>query len=480
MAETLKEKTAKGLFWGGLSNGVQQLLNLVFGIFLSRILDANDYGMVGMLAIFVAIANTLQESGFTIALANKKEVTHEDNNAVFWCSVLIGICTYIILFLSAPLIADFYDKQELIPLSRFLFLSFLISSTGTAHNAILFRNLMVKQKAISQLIALSVSGITGIILALKGMAYWGLAIQSVTYITIVTTCFWFFSSWRPTFSFNLSPIKKIFGLSSKVMITNLFTQFNNNIFSTLLGKFYSTPDVGFYAQAAKWNNIGYSLINGMTNGIAQPVLSQVSDEPARQLNVFRKMLRFTAFVSFPAMFGLALISKEFILLTVTAKWLPSVPILQILCLWGAFFPINMLYSNLIISKNNPNIYMWNTIILGLIQLLGILLIYPYGIYTMVTCFVAINISWFFVWHYFAWKQLHFKLIHALKDILPFALIAGACMIATHYITRQIENIYILFALKILIAASLYTLILWITKSVTFKESISYLLKKKQR
>jgi O-antigen/teichoic acid export membrane protein len=338
---------------------------------------------------------------------------------------------------------------------------------------------MVKQKAISQIIALIVSGITGITLALNGMAYWGLAIQSVTYIAAVTSCFWFFSSWQPTFSFDFSPIRRIFGASSKVLITNLFTQFNNNIFSTLLGKFYSTADVGFYTQANKWNSIGYSLINGMTNGIAQPVLNRVSEEPERQLNISRKMLRFTAFLSFPAMFGLALIANEFILITVSDKWLPSVPILQIICMWGAFFPINMLYSNLIISKGHLNIYMWNTIVLGILQLLVMLLVYPYGIFSMIVCFVSINILWFFVWHYFAWKQLRFKLIHALKDIVPFALIAGVCMIATHYLTKEIENMYLLLISKILIAAFLYTSVLWAAKSVTLKESVTYLLKKKR-
>ena len=137
MSESLKEKTAKGLFWGGFSNGIQQLLNLFFGIFLARLLNADDYGMVGMLTIFIAVAGTLQESGFTNALTNKREVTHKDYNAVFWFSTLTGITMYILLFLSAPLIADFYDKPELVPLARYLFIGFLISSSATAHNAVL-------------------------------------------------------------------------------------------------------------------------------------------------------------------------------------------------------------------------------------------------------------------------------------------------------------------------------------------------------
>ena len=139
MAEqSLKEKTAKGLFWGGFSNGIQQLLNLLFGIIITRMLDSTDYGMIGMLAIFTAVANSIQESGFTAALANKQTFRHEDYNAVFWFSFLMGASLYLLLFFCAPFIAAFYKTPQLIPLSRFLFLGFLISSCGTAHNAVLF------------------------------------------------------------------------------------------------------------------------------------------------------------------------------------------------------------------------------------------------------------------------------------------------------------------------------------------------------
>lgn len=195
--QSLKEKTAKGLLWGGVSNGVQQLLNLIFGIFLARLLTPADYGMVGMLTIFTAIAGTLQESGFTVALANKKNISHKDYNAVFWFSTLMGLSLYTILFFSAPLIANYYRQPDLVPLARLTFLGFLISSTATAHNAYLFRNLMVKQKAISQLPALLLSGTTGIIMALNGMSYWGIAIQSLIYIAIINLSFWYFSPCVP-------------------------------------------------------------------------------------------------------------------------------------------------------------------------------------------------------------------------------------------------------------------------------------------
>ena len=162
---SLKDKTAKGLLWGGLSNGIQQLLNLVIGIFLARLLSQSDYGMVGMLAIFTALGTTLQEGGFISALNKRRNASYEDFNAVFWTSLGIGVTIYIILFLSAPLIANFYNEPRLIPLSRYIFLSFVISSLSTAPRAYMFRNMMVRETSIMTIISLAVSGIVAVAMA---------------------------------------------------------------------------------------------------------------------------------------------------------------------------------------------------------------------------------------------------------------------------------------------------------------------------
>ena len=474
MAEqSLKDKTAKGLFWGGLSNGLLQFLNLFFGVFLARILTPADYGMIGMLTIFSLIAGSLQESGFIAALANKKEVVHKDYNAVFWFSTGLSFCLYIILFFCAPLIADFYHVPELTALSRYSFLGFFIDSLGTAQSAFLFRNLMVKQKAMSSVIALIFSGIVGVLLASLGFAYWGIATQNLVYVATVTVCYWCFSSWRPTFHLDFTPLKGMLSFSSKLLLTNIFGHINNNLFSVILGKFYSETEVGYFGQANKWNMMGHSLITGMVNGVAQPVLAQVSDDKERQSRVFRKMLRFTAFISFPAMFGLSLVAPELITIAITDKWAASAEILRLLCISGAFIPIITLYSNLLISKGKSNVYMWNTICLGMTQLLVMLLLYPYGIHTMVLVYVLINIVWLLVWHYFVWREIRLRLFQALKDIMPFAVISGGIMIATYYITLFMQNIYLLFVSKVIIASSLYMIIMWCSGSITFKESMQY-------
>ena len=186
------------------------------------------------------------------------------------------------------------------------------------------------------------------------------------------------------------------------------------------------------------------------------------------------MLRFTAFVSFPAMLGLGIVSEELITITITDKWYSSISIMQILCISGAFTPIAYLYQQLIISKGKSRIYMWNTIALGII----FLLVHSHGIYAMLAVYVSTNILWLLTWHYFVWQEIGLKLRHALIDILPYAVIATTVMVITYYSTRSIENIYLRLASKIVLAAALYVAAMWGSRSVTFKESIQYFIKKK--
>lgn len=476
---SLKEKTAKGLFLGGFSNGIQQLLNLGFGIVLGRLLNDSDYGMVGMLTVFSAIASALQEGGFVSALTNRERVCHKDYNAVFWFSAFSSIIIYTLLFFAAPLIADFYEIPELIPLARFSFLGFVIASLNIAPRAYLFKNLKIKETTIVSISSLAVSGIVGITLAANGFAYWGIAAQSITYVVAMTILTFYFSRWRPSFQFDFKPIKEMIGFSSKLIITNIFNIINNNLFSVLLGRFYSEREVGNFTQANKWNGMGHTLITGMINGIAQPVFTSVANDKARQLAIFRKLLRFTAFISFPAMLGLSLVSKELIVITITEKWLASADILQVLCIWGAFIPIINLFSNLIISRGHSSIYMWNSISLSILQIIAVCAMFPYGLEWMLRVFVMINISWLFVWLVFVKREIGLTLRDMLKDISPYMLLSIALVVVAHYATRSIENLHLSMAAKILIVGSLYVLTLWKLHSVILQESIEFLLKKKK-
>ena len=475
--ETLKDKTAKGLLWGGVSNGIQQLLNLAFGIFLARLLTQADYGMVGLLTVFSSIASALQEGGFISALNRKKEVSHEDYNAVFWFNASCSVVIYLLLYMAAPLVADFYNEPQLTPLARYLFLGFVISSLNIVPRAMMFRNLMVKDMNLITLIALTIAGIVGVTLAANGFAYWGIATQSIVFVSMMTVLSYAFTRWHPSLRVNIQPIKDMIGFSSKLVVTNVFTIINQNLFTNLIGKFYSVTEVGNFSQANKWNQMGHTFVNSMLNGVAQPIFAKVDEDRERQLRVFRKLLRFTAFVSFPAMFGLSLVSQEVIIIAITEKWLASAHILSVLCIWGAFVPINNLFANLIITRGHSNIYMWSTIVLCLLLLGAVIGAYPFGFEWMLRAFVGINIGWLLVWWWFVHREIGLRFIEMLRDLSPYLLLSAALTIGCHYLLAGMDNIYLSLLLKVLIVGILYVAILWMAGSVILKESVGFLLGK---
>lgn len=475
MAGGLKEKAARGFLWGGLNNGAVQVLGALFGIFLLRLLSPSDYGKIAMLTVFANLASTLQESGFMAALCNLKDPTHRDYNAVFWFNIMMGGSLYVLLYLCAPLIADFYHDADLLWLSRYMFLGFFITSFGTVQRAWLFRNMMNKQTCIIAIVSLVVSNVVGILMAWLGYAFWGLATQSLLFVSCMVLMNWYYSPWRPSLHIDLRPAWQMFGFSSRLLLTNVVNTLSSNAFSFLLGKFYGAHSAGVYGNARKWDDMCSSSINGMLTGVAQPVMAQVRDNRERSRQVFRKMLRFVSFVSFPCMFGIGLISREFLLIFTGPKWEESAYLLSLLSIYGAVFPLLTLYGQMVISQGRSNINMYSTMALSSLILLGLVLLHSYGLYVMVFYFIGINVAWLFVWQYFAYRLIGLRLWEALSDVLPFLLLSAACMALTWWITRPIESLWLLLVAKVVLAAVFYVTAIWISGARIMRESVDYLL-----
>lgn len=455
----LKEKTAKGLLWGALNSGSTQLLNLIFGIFLGRLITPAEYGIVGVLSIFTLIAGNLQSSGFTQALVNLKAPRNEDYTAVFWFNTLTSFVLYALLFLSAPLIARFFHQPCLVEVSRFVFLSFVISSFGIAHNAYMTKNMMNRELAIIGAIALLCSGGVATFLAFYGFSYWSLAWQQIIYITVLNIGRYYYTPWRPSWHFTFEPVRKMFGFSVKILITNIINTLSNNILTLLFGRLYPIKAVGDYSQAYKWNTMASAFVANAVGQVAQPVLASVKEEQGRSVRVFRKMLRFTAFLSFPAMFGLAIISNEFILLTIGKRWIDAVPLLQMLCIGGAFVPFYTLYQNVAISNGRSDIYMFCNIAQIVLQLVIIGFFYHLGINTMVMVYTLFTIAWLFVWQWTACRIIGLRFREVIKDVMPTLCIALLVMATTYFVTLSLHHLLLLLICRILIAALLYAAIM---------------------
>ena len=485
--ESLKEKTAKGLFWGGMNNGVQQLLGLAFGIILGRLLDPSDYGMTAMLAVFSVIANELQSSGFKTGLINLREPKHEDYNAVFWFNIVAGVVLYVVLWFAAPLIADYYHEPKLIPLSRYVFLGFVFSSFGMAQSAYLTKQMQIKQIAKCGMTATLSSSLVSVAMAAMGFGYWALATQYLMYIAVNTVLLWYFSPWRPSLPRIFHPLKKIFPFSFRIMLSAIFTQLNNNVMNLLLGHYYGKTNTGHYNQGYQWSSKCFLLVGNMLRQVDQTVLVGLRDERERQLAVLRKMMRFTAFISFPLLFCLAMVSHEFIVLAIGEKWAFAASLLPLLCLSGAFMPLSTLLTDSVISQHRSDIYLWSTVALGVLQIAMMVGLWRQGIAVMVWAYTLLNIIWVFVWHFFVSRLMGYGLLAFLKDIVPFALAAAGVMAVSWWMGEFIVysllfiddylKLWVLLISRVVIAMLLYYGVMRIAGAVILKECLDFIRRK---
>ena len=478
---SLKERTAKGLFWGAMNSGTTQVLNLVFGIVLARLLSPEAYGIVGVLAIFTAIAGDLQSAGFTQALINIHRPTARDYNSVFSFNVCMSLLMYMVLFLCAPFIASFFHQPCLTSVSRVVFLSFFVASLGIAHGGYMTKNMMNKEFAILGVLALVVSGTVGITLALLGFSYWALAWQQISYVAVANLGrYYYVKDWRPRLTFDFAPVRQMASFALKILVTRIVNTFSNNILTVIFGRLFPIRQVGNYSQAFKWDTMAHSLISNTVGQLAQTVLVEASPQPSpierecpslgrrkgedalslgegrgEVLRAFRKMIRFTAFLSMPLMFGFALVAKEFILVTIGEKWLDCVPLLQVLCISGAFMPLYIMYQNLAISQGRSDIFMWLNLVQIVLQIAVILTFAQYGMFFMVTAYSAFQVLWLLPWHLYTGRLIRYRWLDAFKDVAPFAVVSILAMGLTYVLSQPIGNIYLLLPLRVLIAATLY-------------------------
>jgi len=475
--DNLKEKTAKGIAWGAVNNGATQVLSLVFGIVLARKLSTEDYGLVALLTIFTALAGCIQAAGFSPALANLKTPTHRDYNAVAWFNILAGLSMYVVLFFCAPLIAWFFDEPQLTDVSRLVFLTIPISAIGIVPNAKLWIEFRTRENAIAGIFSLLASGACGVWMAYNGWAYWSLAWQQVIYISVGIIMRFYFTRWHPTLPVDFTPVRRMFRFSSKLLLTNMLTVTSQNVLTFIFGKLLPISVVGQFSQANKWNSMANSFISGTLGSVAQPVFTSVGNDTMRQERVFRKMMRFTAFFSFPIMLGLALVSREFILNTIGEKWVDCIPLLQILCVGGAFLPLHTIYQNFIISHGRSDLYLRIVILQILLQIGIVLTLSSQGITMMVAAFSILNIVFTVFWHY-AMRYVHpMAAKDVLKDTAPFAMIAATVMLVTYYVTLSITNLWLLLLARIVVAVVLYYIIMRLLNVAILNECLNLIRKK---
>ena len=291
---------------------------------------------------------------------------------------------------------------------------------------------------------------------------------------------WHFSPWRPTIhGISFAPVQRMFRFSCKILATTIMTHLNNNVLNILLGHYFSPRDTGNYNQAYQWNTKCYSLVQSMVAQVAQPVLVSLGNEPGRQTDVFRKMMRFTAFIAFPLLLGFGLVAKEFIVIAIGEKWLASAELIQILCIAGATMPIATLFSNMIISKGKSGTFFWCTFSLGVVQIVTMMLIWQQGIVRMVQAYTILNVLWLGVWLFFVRRLTGYGFRMFFCDVMPFALTATAVMTATHYATQPIENLWLLLLTRFVLAVALYYVVMKVARVKILAECEQFVRRRKK-
>lgn len=353
----IKNKTKRGMIWNTIERFSVQIISFIFSTILARILSPNDYGTIGLLTVFINISNVFIDSGFSKALIQKTERTEHDYSTILIFNFVIGVIIYSILFFIAPLIARFYDKPELVNLSRSLFICVILISLTVVQSAILQIQIEFKKIAIINLLSTIFSGVVGVIVACRGGGVWALVIQVLVRQVASTILYWLMTHWFPRTGFSITSFINLFKFGSKLLITGILSSIISSANNLVIGKLYTSEKLGFYTKAEQFPQ----LISGSMTSILQtttfPILATYQNSREELISIFRKIINATCLVAFPAMIGLALCSRTIITVILTEKWLFSVQYLFWLSLSYIFTPLQILNLNLLnaIGRSDLNL-----------------------------------------------------------------------------------------------------------------------------
>lgn len=357
MSQSVRYQLLHGVAWNFVEKVLMKGASFVIGIILARLLSPSDFGLIGMLAIFVAISNVFIEGGLAKALIQRKNCQDIDFSTAFVSNVGMSLIIYVVLFLSAPMIADFYNEPILIDLTRILSLNFILGSFNIVQRAKLMANVDFKSLAQINVISTIVSGTIGISMAYYGCGVWSLVGQTLCATIVLLILFPFYSKWRPSIKFSKDSFRQLFGFGSKLMATGAYSVILNNLSTICIGRYYKSSQLGFYTRASQFSEIISSTLFDVLGNVTFPVLSHLQDDHEKMLLVYRKSLFLMAMIIFPMMILCALLSRPMVVILLTEKWLPCVVMMQWLFLARMFTPLSAINMNILNAVGRSDLYM---------------------------------------------------------------------------------------------------------------------------
>ena len=480
-SDPLKQVAIKGMFWTSIEKIVRHSMQFVFGIILARLLSPDDFGIIGMLAIFIAIAQTFTDSGLSNALIQKQNSSNADFSTMFFFNIIVASVFYTALFLLAPFIASFYREPLLTDVTRIISISILLSALSTVQNVRLTKDLRFKEQSIISISSTIVSGVVGVILACRGWSVWALVFQAIANQGVSTICIWITSKWVPNLTISKKSFSEIWSFGSKLLGSSLINSIYTNIYAFVIGKKFTPLDVGYFNCANQYAELPAQTIQDIVIKVNYPILAKIQDDNNELLKAYRKLLRLPLFILYPILIGMAVLAEPLITTIIGEKWLPCVPVMQIICIGALFSPLTHINLNLLYVKGRTDLVLKLEFIKKPIAFALLFALLPFGILPLAIGKALYEFIAFSINCYYTRQILGYGEIAQLKELLPILAKASFMGVLVHAFSNYFTNPLLTISICTVTGAVIYILLSAITHDeswVDLKTVVSQKLKRK--
>lgn len=420
---SLKKQALSGVFWSFINLFLTRGASFFATVFLARILSPKDFGLLGMIIIFMGIGTTLINSGLSQSLIRSNDAGDIDYSTVFYTNIGLSILVYIIIFIIAPFIAFFYKQEVLTNIIRIYCLGFIISATSSIQTAILTKEMKFKKMTQYQIPATVISVFSGILLAYQGYGVWSLVYMYLINQLISSMVFWYKSKWKPNLVYSVKIIKKHLNFGYKLMLSSLLNTVFKNIYNVIIGKYYALNILGFFERSQTFQHYIVSTLTEIISNVSYPLLSKIQDEKEKMIAVFKKIIVNTFFIVAPVMLGLTVLANPLFQLVIGEKWMEAVPFFQILCVSGIIYPLHFLNINLLKVLGRSDLFLKIEIYKQILVLIVILIAFKYGVIGLLISIIVHSFLGFFINTYYTNRLIGYGPKKQLLDLLPFLILS---------------------------------------------------------
>jgi len=476
MPDDLKSRSIAALGWSAIDIGGRQGIQFMVTLVLARLLSPADFGLIGMLSLFIAVASSLVDSGFGSALIQRKSVTEEDKSSVFFFNLAIGACMALTVSLAAPWIAAFYRQPILLPLTRLLAWNLFIGSFGAIQMALLTRELNFRTTCRASVVASAVSGIAAMWMAWRGFGVWSLAAQSLIATSVSTGLLWVLHPWRPIFRFSFGSLRSLFGFGSRLLASGLLDTSFDRIQLAVIGKAFSAVQLGFYTRAFSTQQVPASVLSAVVSRVTFPLFSQMSATQRALKPGVRKALVALMIPTLPMMIGMALVARPLVLVLFGAKWLPCVPYLQILSIAGALWPLHVINLNVLVALGRSDLFFRLEILKKLLIGAALLVTFRISVMAITWGVLIVSVACVFLNSFYSKALIGYGLRDQLKDLAPYAAVSasmGAITWCARALLSHLPAIHL--AVAVLASAVFYCAICHLLKLESYRSLLGYAL-----